>query len=134
MKKRGAWILSAWLGLSGHASAENKLFITDVLDRGQFEAEATLRFTKSSQDDLSFPSGSIGTTSRDTSRLVTSFGMGVIDGFQIDATVPYAFVDTQWSAVNGVTRDTDRSGVGDLDVGFKFRLPARRGAPRSRAF
>jgi len=75
------------LVLSPVAKAENKLFITDVLNPGQMEAQGTLRFTRSS--NVSFTSGS---GYRRTSRATVSLGRGLGDGFQLDATIPYVFV------------------------------------------
>jgi hypothetical protein len=129
MRHRGAWILTTWLGMSPVVNADNKLFITDVLDPGQMETQETLRFTKSSQVDFTFPSGTTGTGSRSTTRFSASFGVGVIEGFQIDALIPYAITDKESDTFNGVTRETDRSGIGDPTLGFKFRLAGAEKGP-----
>jgi hypothetical protein len=129
MRSGARWIVSVALSISPLAYAENKLFITDVLDRGQMETQATLRFTKSSDAGFAFPSGTTGTATRNTTRLTASLGGGIIDGFQVDASIPHAFTDNESDTVSGVTRETDRSGTGDLDVGFKFRLAGSEKGP-----
>ena len=84
MRNRVLWILSVSLVFSPVAKAENKLFITDVLDPGQMEAQGTLRSTRSS--NVSFTSGS---GYRRTSRATVSLGRGLSDGFQLDAAIPF---------------------------------------------
>jgi len=111
------WILSVGLVLSPIAKAENKLFITDVLDPGQMETQGTLRFTRSS--NVSFTSGS---GYRRTTRATVSLGRGLSDGFQLDAAIPYVLVDDEINTVNGVTTTRDQSGIGDLDIGLKHRI------------
>jgi len=122
MRNRGAWILAAGVGISPAANADNKLFITDVLDPGQMETQETLRFSKTSQVSFTFPSGSTGGGNRRTIRFTASLGGGVAEGFQVDASIPYAFVDKESNEVNGVPTPADHSGIGDLDLGFKYRL------------
>ena len=124
MRHRAVWILSVGLVLSPVAKAENKLFITDVLDPGQMEAQGTLRFTRSS--NVSFTSGS---GYRRTSRATVSLGRGLGDGFQLDATIPYVFVDDEINTVNGVTTTRDQSGIGDLDIGLKYRIAGAEKGP-----
>jgi hypothetical protein len=117
MRNREVWILSVGLVLSSVAKAENKLFITDVLDPGQMETQETLRFTRSS--NVSFTSGS---GYRRTSRATVSLGRGLSERFQLDAAIPYVLVDDEINTVNGVTTTRDQSGIGDLDVGLKYRI------------
>ncbi len=124
MRNRAAWILSVGLVLSPIAKAENKLFITDVLDPGQMEAQGTLRSTRSS--NVSFTSG---TGYRRTSRATVSLGRGLSDGFQLDATIPYVLVDDEINTVNGVTTTRDQSGIGDLDIGLKHRIAGAERGP-----
>ncbi len=124
MRNRAVWILSVGLVLSPVAKAENKLFITDVLDPGQMETQETLRFTRSS--NVSFTSGS---GYRRTSRATVSLGRGISEGFQLDAGIPYVLVDDEINTVNGVTTTRDQSGIGDLDVGLKYRIAGAEKGP-----
>ncbi len=124
MRNRAAWILSVGLVLSPIAKAENKLFITDVLGPGQMEAQGTLRSTRSS--NVSFTSGS---GYRRTSRATVSLGRGLSDGFQLDAAIPYVLVDDEINTINGVTSTRDQSGIGDLDIGLKYRIAGAERVP-----
>lgn len=124
MRNRAVWILSAGLVFSPVAKAENKLFITDVLDPGQMETQGTLRFTRSS--NVSFTSGS---GYRRTTRATVSLGGGIVDGFQVDAAIPYVLVDDEINTLNGVTTTRDQSGVGDLDIGLKYRVAGSERGP-----
>src|SRR5258708_23489046 len=111
------------------AKAENKLFSTDVLDPGQMEAQGTLRSTRSSNVSFSSSSGPTGSGYRRTSRATVSLGRGISDGLQLDAAIPYVLVDDEINTINGVTTTRDQSGVGDLDVGLKYRLAGAEKAP-----
>jgi hypothetical protein len=128
MRNRGVWILSVGLVFSPIAKAENKLFITDVLDPEQMETRETLRFTRSSDASFTSSSGQPGTGYRRTSRATVSLGRGISDGLQVDAAIPYVFIDDQIEASNGVTT-RDRSGVGDLDIGLKYRIAGAERGP-----
>ncbi len=129
MRNRAAWILSVGLALSPVAKAENKLFITDVLDPGQMEAQGTLRFTRSSNVSFTSSSGLTGSGYRRTSRATVSLGRGISDGFQLDAAIPYVLVDDEINTVNGVTTTRDQSGIGDLDMGLKHRIAGAERGP-----
>jgi len=129
MRNRGVWILSVGLVFSPIAKAENKLFVTDVLDPEQMEAQGTLRFTRSSNVSFTSSSGQPGTGYRRTSRATVSLGRGMSDGLQVDAAIPYAFTDDQIDTSSGVTTTRDRSGVGDLDIGLKYRIAGAERGP-----
>jgi hypothetical protein len=129
MRNRVLWILSVSLVFSPVAKAENKLFITDVLDPGQMETSGTLRFTRSSNVSLTSSFGRTGTGYRRTSRATVSLGRGISEGFQLDAAIPYVFVDDEPDTFNGVTTTRDRSGIGDLDIGSKYRIAGAEKGP-----
>jgi len=128
MRHRAVWILSVGLVLSSVAKAENKLFITDVLDPGQMEAQGTLRFTRSSEDSFT-SSGVTGRAYRRTSRVSLSLGRGISDGYQLDAAIPLVLTDDQINTFNGVSATVDRSGIGDLDIGLKYRIAGAEQGP-----
>ncbi len=129
MRNRLVWIALVGLALSSAAKAENKLFITDVLDPGQMEAQGTLRSTRSSNVSFSSSFGPTGSGYRRTSRATVSLGRGISDGLQLDAAIPYVLVDDEINTINGVTTTRDQSGVGDLDVGLKYRLAGAEKGP-----
>jgi hypothetical protein len=129
VRNRTVWILSVGLVLSSIARAENKLFITDVLDSGQMESQGTLRITQASKAPLTSSSGTTGTAQRRTSSATASFGAGIGEGLQLDATLPYVLTDKQSNIFNGVTTTIDKSGIADLDVGIKYRLAGAEDGP-----
>jgi hypothetical protein len=129
MRNHAVWILSMGLVISPIAEAENKLFITDVLDPGQMEAQGTLRFTRSSNVSFTASSGLTGSGYRRTSRATVSLGRGISDGFQLDAAIPYVFTDDQIDTFSGITTTRDRSGIGDLDLGLKYRIAGAERGP-----
>lgn len=120
--------------------AEHKLFITDVLAAKQFEVEANFSYAHSSADtttkyphwdptngvrtnDVDIP----GSQTHNTFSSIYSFGVGLSHGLQLNAAIPFKFMDkTKQQDLemerNGYVNETNQDGVGDIAVGVKYSL------------
>lgn len=126
------------------AYAEHKLFITDVLAAKQFEVEADFSYAHNSGNTTSkYPSydplmgifiGYIDVPGNQTRNIVSSLysiGIGIGHGMQLNAAIPYVFVDNikqqDFTEYNfpGYTVPAyykKQDGVGDLALGVKYSL------------
>lgn len=110
------------------AHADHKLLATDVLNAGQFEAEATFIYSHNSNDvSASIPSISpvvtpLGTETRNTFGSTYSLGIGLGYGLQVSASIPYRYIDDirDKYTVYADTYVGHRDGLGDLIAGLKY--------------
>ncbi len=123
--KRIAFSLMVLFFLTGTAFAEHKLFITDVLDAGQFEQLSTISYSYATYD---FTNNAIPLTGTATNHNVTghfSIDGGLGKGIQLGVGLPVIFHDrtkfdyhTSPPSSNKHTND----GLGDISLFGKFRL------------
>lgn len=103
------------------AHAEQKLLVTEILDPGQMEAEASFEAGHSEADfTLGAETGTLKISSQETR---FSLGVGVIDGLEVSASLPYVLNEKEKeSLATGESASSDREGFGDLTLGAKYRL------------
>lgn len=116
MQKVLIFMLCSLLMVIGTAHAEHKLLITDVLDKKQMEAEVSLFYSHSSFDVDDFFSS--GKAKEDAFGSRYSFGVGLGNGIEVNASIPFLFSDKMKTSFT--TRHGD--GFGDLSIGAKYRI------------
>jgi len=126
MSAKLVMIFCCFLLMAGTARAEQKLLITDVLDKGQVEAELDLgySYTKNSftVHSPNFQEGNV--VHRDT---FTDFslGLGLGHNLQVGFSVPYVFTDRfsfEYTNPSGQTYYTKSEGIGDFTINGSYRL------------
>lgn len=135
------------------AHADHRLLVTDVLDAGQFQAEADFAYTHSSNDFdsnvyvMDIKNGVLtptilkvpGTETRNTFGSTYSLGAGLGHGFQVNVSIPYKFVDdinnsnspgNEYRNPRDFWRpDSHWDGFGDVTTGLKYRIFAEEKLP-----
>lgn len=108
------------------AQAEHRLFPTDVLEFGQFEAEVDFFYSHSSYDFTlkNWSPPITGTTTYNSFASGYEFGAGLGNGLQLHVALPYYFKNdyTYTYDTSATTSYRERDGVGDFMAGVKYRL------------
>lgn len=134
MNKRIALIcIGIGLAFSTPAQAEHRLFPTDVLEAGQFEATAAFSYSHYSYDYTvkNWIVPVFGTTTRNTFASSYQLGAGLGKGLELTAMIPYYHQDSvkfeDTSSTIPAYRDYD--GLGDFAAGVKYRLYSSKTSP-----
>lgn len=103
--------------VAGNARAEHKLLVTEVLDAGQIEAEATFEYSHLKADlDANFPleEDELTVNAQET---FYSLGIGLGHDLEVSALIPYVIFEKEKI---DETEETD--GLGDLTLEAKYRV------------
>jgi hypothetical protein len=119
--------------MTSSAHAEHKMLITDVLDRGEFEAQAEFNYLNYRYDyTLTSPVYQQGEFNEHRLSGSLSIGAGIINGLQVGLTLPYVF-DNQWTYdylnPSFPSRSYHGDGAGDLSFGARYRIFGGSGKP-----
>jgi hypothetical protein len=123
MKKCIATMVSVLVLGSTAAHAEHKLLITDVLDLRQFEAEATMEYSRS-QVSFHTPTEG-GRFIRNSTETRYSLGAGLGHGLEVNASIPYVLAENSKFQFNDSATPSEfesKSGCGDLSLGAKYAI------------
>lgn len=127
MLSRLSMILSAVLLMYGVARAEHKLLITDVLDKGQVEAEADIGYSYSTNNfTVKPPFFQQGKVVHRVTFTDLSLDLGIGHGVQIGISAPYVFSDRLSFGYSNPPRQpryARTEGWGDIALGARYRLP-----------
>ncbi|MDY6836704.1 MAG: hypothetical protein SWH78_01910 [Thermodesulfobacteriota bacterium] len=110
-----------------------KLLITDVLSKREAEAEASFTYARGYLHFYSPPP--ISATAKSTlnlSFLECSLGLGLGHGFQVEASIPYAFsvkTRARYYVLPAGSTDHRRDGFGDISFGTKCELFSEKEKP-----
>jgi hypothetical protein len=121
-KKLIAGVLLSLLAAAANAGAEQKLLVTEVLDRGEVEAAARLEYLHEKADfDLGAESGEL---SRNSWESTFTLGLGVGHNLELGASIPYILRERERLDFEGAAESESerRDGFGDLTLGVKYRL------------
>jgi len=121
-KKLIVGVLLGVLAISANAAAEQKLLVTEMLDRGEIEAAARLEYLNEKADfDLGAESGELSLNSWE-STLSLAVGLGY--NLEVGASLPYILRERERLDFDGdVEAESERrDGFGDLTLGAKYRL------------
>jgi len=103
--------------VAGNARAEHKLLVTEVLDAGQIEAEATFEYLHLEQDfDANFP---VAEDERTLNAQETFYSLGVGIGHDLEVSVEIPYVIFEKEKIEE-TEEVD--GFGDLAIEGKYRV------------
>jgi len=112
--------------LAGAAQAEQKLLITDVLDKGEVEILTGFTYGRAHYDyTLKSPTYQQGRVTHKSSILDGTVGMGIVNGLQLNISRPYIFEDRyEYQYLNPVkpSQSYTDDGRGALVFGSKYRL------------
>jgi len=125
MKRMIAAIALTIMMMSHTSRAEEKLFITDVLEEKEMEASASFSYFHSATE-ISSPSATLNADQTvDVASSRYSFNVGLGHGFEVGARIPYIFsrrVRTQYPTIPSTTIRFSEKGFGDLSLGGKYRI------------
>jgi len=121
-KKLIVGVLLGMLAISANAAAEQKLLVTEMLDRGEIEAAARLEYLHEAADfDLGAESGELSVNSWESTLF---FGVGLGHDLELGASLPYLLRERERIDFDGAAESESerRDGFGDLTLGAKYRL------------
>ncbi len=123
MRKIVSVIIFAALTMWTTSYAEEKLLITDVLEKGEVETKASFQYEHVPEHlDLVDTTGSRKT---DLLRFEYVINMGLGHGLEVGAGIPYAISDrsrVRFHAIGLEPQYSRKSGFGDIEVGAKYRI------------
>ncbi|MDY6987836.1 MAG: hypothetical protein SWQ30_07235 [Thermodesulfobacteriota bacterium] len=126
-------LVFAMLLISTTSYGAEKLLITDVLSKREAEAEASFTYAHGSLHFYSPPP--ISATAKSTlnmSILECSLGLGLGHGFQVEASIPYAFSVRSKAGYYVFPPEsirTRREGFGDIALGAKYQVFSEKERP-----
>jgi len=128
-------LVFAMLLISTTSYGAEKLLITDVLSKGEAEAEASFTYAHGSLHFYSPPP--ISATAKSTlnmSILECSLGLGLGHGFQVEASIPYALSvrsGARYYVFPPESVRTRREGFGDIALAAKYQVFSEKEKPFS---
>jgi hypothetical protein len=123
MKKCIAAMVSVLVLGSTAAHAEHKLLVTDVLDLRQFEAEATMEYSRT-QASFHTPAEG-GRIIRNSTESRYTLGAGLGHGLEVNVSVPYVLAENSKVQFNDPATPSEfenKSGFGDISLGAKYAI------------
>jgi len=109
--------------LAANAHAEHKLLVTEVLDAGQVEAQATYEIAHTEADFTVPALAEGGELKLNLQETRYSLGVGLGYNLELSASIPYVVSEKfKLNFDSGLTESEEADGFGDLTLGAKYRI------------
>lgn len=115
--------LACFVLLAVNARAEHKLLVTEVLDAGQVEAQATYEIVHA-ETDFDVPAfAESGELKLNLQESRYSLGVGLGHKLELSASIPYVISEKAKLSFDAMAPESEEAdGFGDLTLGAKYRI------------
>ena len=117
--------LTTMITMSHICCAEEKLFITDLLEKGEMDASVSFSYFHDATE-ISSPSSSLNADQTvDIMTSEYSFNIGLGHGFEVGAGIPYTFfrkIRLEYPTIPSSTTRIKEDGFGDIALRGKYRI------------